>query len=464
MNLNELVKKYDLLQDEEGRYYKLDKFGNRIEPYLTINVLSKCLDQTRHNIKKKIDKVLKFYKINPHYGPICKFYNLNDVLVTCSDLLIKIPIANRRGIALIEGKKYANIRTLSKMLRISIPSIVERAKKLNSKIIKGERKRLSSAFDIELIKIVCSDLLQKAKTINKAGFAIINGKKYANAKKLAKMFELAEARVYLYIKNNKIKSKKIKLHCGRLVNGYEVNKIKKLYANIVNIPQADENGVAYIRGEEYASIYVISKKMGIHYSSVQTLIENKRLISCKIRLIRGQIREAYSIRQVKSTLPFLFDKLPLANKRGIAVIDGEEYATISTLTKLWNYGEKAIRQRVFLNKLKSKKIRRTASTIYEAYKINDVKKALSDILHDSILANKEGVAIIGGEKYATIGKIAQMYNVDSGALRKRLQLLNINPRKIRLPGGQIYDGYRINFTKMICGKIERRKKIKPVSK
>ncbi|MCX6742847.1 MAG: hypothetical protein NT116_01275, partial [Candidatus Parcubacteria bacterium] len=116
MNLNEFAQEYHLLKDKEGRYYKLEN-GERFEPYATLAVLAEIIGITTPTIAKYIrgrhllPKMIKSNNKIPRRG-----YNLNAVISACSYLLGDIPLANKRGIAIINGQRFAALRTLTGIL------------------------------------------------------------------------------------------------------------------------------------------------------------------------------------------------------------------------------------------------------------------------------------------------------------------------------------------------------------
>ena len=445
MNLNELVKKYRLLLDKRGRYYKLED-GKMKEPWVTINFLSRNFNASRYNIKLQLKGNVPSEKINPRYGPPCDFYNLNDVLKACSGLFKKIPIANSRGIAIIKGQKYASVRTLSRLFELSSQSIISRIKCLNPKVIKDERNRIIDAFNLRLAKKACADLLQKFSFADENGFATINGKKYASIKTIAKKNEVSYLMVEQRVKEKKFKIAKIKLECGRIVDAYNTELVDRICADLKDMPKANKNGIATFNGESYATIYVIAKKLKLHYSSIQRIIKVNKIQPKNIEVEHGQIRAGFCIKAVKKASRNLLKKLPVADKKGIAIIAGEEYTTITTMSRKWDKGENLIKKMVKKYNLKPKKIRFTASTIYNAYNVNATKKACSDPLENYTIANSNGIATINRERYATVSKIAQLLSCQSREVKELIKTHKINPRKIKYPK-RVYEAYNINQVK-----------------
>ena len=175
MNLNEFVKEYGLLLDEEGRYYLINDRGTREEPYCSIKSLSEIFNLTIGTLNSRISNLTPRLGKNQK-GRKINFFNLNDAQISCSNLLDEnLLIANRGRWAIKDGEKYGTVHVIAKKICLAEITVIKRVKNLKS--LKGKvGGRLISLYNYKQVRQSCADLLDKKLLIaDKDGWAIKDG-------------------------------------------------------------------------------------------------------------------------------------------------------------------------------------------------------------------------------------------------------------------------------------------------
>lgn len=450
MNLDELAKKCHLLKDKEGRYYKIEN-RQRIEPYSTMKDLGKILGISETGVKIRIEK----NKLSPRRGRAARgkpasFYNLNDVIKACADLIREFPRANKAGIIIYKGKKYATIRTLSKLLNISVEAIRRRIEKhkLKCMIAKNQVGGLSEFYEIKIINRICSDLANDLPKSDENGIIIYQRKKYATVKALAELFHLSVGAIKPRLGNNKVPILKGKDLAGRKCDFYSVVEARKACADL-DLLVVDEEGWAIKDGQSYAPLEVIAKKLKLSLVDVKECIKN--LTSKKGKFKDGSKRKIYNFLEVKDSCSELLEPdLLIADENGWAIKDGQLYAPMEIIAKKLNISNTALRKRIKYLATFPGKNRQGNSVSFLNFE--EVKSVCADLLNpDLLIANKEGWAIKDGQIYAPMATIAKKLKLSLGAVKRRIK--NLTSIKGKCRDGSVRDFYNLEEVKEICADL-----------
>ena len=450
MNLDELAKEYHLLKDNEGRYYKI-KNGQRIEPHGTMRDLGKLLGISETGVKIRIKKnKLKVKRGRAARGKSASYYNLNDVIKVCADLIKELPRADKDGIIIYKGKKYATLRTISKLLNISVESIRRRVKKHKPKslIAKNQVGGLSEFYEIKIINRICADLANDLPKSDENGIIIYQRKKYATVKALAELFNISVGAIKPRLENNKVPILKGKDLAGRKCDFYSVEESRKACADL-DLLITDEEGWAIKDGQVYAPLEVIAKKLKLSLGDVKERI--KDLTSKKGKFKDESVKKIYNLIEVKEVCADLLDPdLLIADKNGWAVKDGQRYAPLGIIAKELNLSNTALRKRIKdLDTFPGKNRRGNKIGFYN---FEEVKVVCADLLNpDLLIANEEGWAIKDGQLYAPMATIAKKLELSLGAVKRRIKKLTSLKGKCR--DGSVKDFYNFEEVKEACADL-----------
>lgn len=451
MKLEELVKKYNLLVDEGGRYYFIDEEGERREPYATISIIGKTLSLAPTTIEKRIKK----YKILPQkIKSATRFssdgYNINDVISVCKDLLQNIPSINDKGIVYIENEPFATIAVIANQLLLSKDSVRKRIErsKLQPKVVKLKLGQIKSAYNINQVRELCSDLLIEYPIADKKNIATIAGQKYTTMHSLTKLLGLSRNAISLRIKQ--LRSQKIKLACNRIDNAYNIAEAQEACADLlVNIPFANEDGVALYNGEEYGTIECLIRLFKIYESVLRRRIREFKIKPIAIKVV-GVIRKGYEIQKVRAACIDLLETLPVADKNGIATFQGKEIAPLENLSRILNLSTTPIKVRIEKYKVPLVKIKYHYGKVCDGYDLTVIKKICQDLLQPLPTADENNIVIINGRRFTTLSKLAKILKGSNQPILTRLQQAYIEPIKIKNKVGVICDAYEINEAIEIC--------------
>jgi hypothetical protein len=452
MNFDEFVKKYCLLQDEEGRYYRINENGKKEEPYATVPILSKIFNIGPRAIRKRI-KQTPSINIKNKKMRIVRTYNINEVIQACSELITTPQIMSKNGIAIINGEQYATISQLVKILNLGYDSIDVRVKKLQSISMKDKGGRIVKYYDIKKVKIACADLLQNIPVANEDGIAVFQGKKIATIHRLSDLLGISDPSINVRIKN--LQSISMKNKMGRIVNGYDIEEVKIACADLLqDIPVANENGIAVFQGEKFAPVQTICDLLKLSYEATQKKAKNLQSISMKVKV--GHITKGYNIEETKRACADLLQDVPVAGDDNIAVFQGKNFATIKTISALLGISNKNIKNAVI--NLQPITIKTKMGQIVTGYDIEKVKIACAYFLQDIPVANEDGIAVFKGKKFAPINTIGHLLNTSNHAIKRRVK--DLQPISMKIKCGRIVKGYEIKEAKTACADLLEEKKKK----
>ncbi|MDD5341201.1 MAG: hypothetical protein PHC97_02055 [Patescibacteria group bacterium] len=449
MNLNEFVKEYGLLLDEEGRYYLINDSDTREEPYCSIKSLSEIFDLSIGTLNSRISN------LTPHLGKNQKgrkinFFNLNDVRTSCSDLLDEnLLITNKDGWIVRDKQRYNTVRVIAKELDLSESAINKRIK--NLKFLKGKKGgRLIILYGLKQVRRVCADLLDKELLIaGKDGWAVKDNRKYATLHIIAKKINLSRRAVERRIKS-------LATFIGKNRNGtisvfYSLEQVKRACADLLNksLLIGDVNGWAVKESRRYAPIKVIANGLGLSYDVIKLRSESLTPLKGKGR--GNCIRNFYNLEQVKKVCADLLDeKLLIINRDGYAIKNGQKYARIPVIAKKLKLSTRILKP--LIKNLKPLAGKNEHGNIYDLYNFEKVMKTCADHFgKDFLIADKNGWAIKNGQRYAPIAIIARKLSLSENALLSRRK--SLKPLKGRSNNGNFVNFYSFEKAKRACADL-----------
>jgi len=457
MNFDEFVKKYNLLQDKEGKWYYIDeKTGIRKEPFATIAGLAKLFNVSDASIERRIkNKPINTYKLKMQNGQIRQGYSVNDAKMMCADLLNITIHMNISGIAIVNNQEIATIPALEKKLKLSATAIKSRIKKHNIKKhkVKLFNGFIANAYNVQAVTEACNDLSEKVYPANKQGYAIIDGEEYATSLTLSKKLGIAFATIQKKAIKNNVRIIKIKPLKGGVRIGYNVKEVEKACKYLLKeTPAANSSGIVMINGKKYATIHFLSITFDLSINAVKKRIIQKKLKAKKIKVGLGILRDGYEIEEAQKACADLLQKIPKANKQGYVKIKGQKFAPILVIAKTLNLSHITVKQRIEKAALESYKIIDRARNITLAYNIKLAEVACSDLLDNNLLiVDKKGWATKDGQRYASIQTIADELGISYNLTSARLK--DYPTCKGKILSGRITDLYNFQEAQIACAEL-----------
>ncbi len=454
MNLDELAKEYHLLKDKEGRYYKM-KNGKRVEPYVTIIIAGEILEISPITIKKYIKGKHLLPKKIKFNNKMQKGYNLNSIISACSYLLGSISIANKKGVAVIDGQKFTTPHILTKLLKLSHNAIIPRIKKAELKPLKIKVRdgNIRQAYNIAKVKKACADLLTHHPVANSSNIAIFEGQRYTTLENLIRLLKISNGAIQRRIKDNQIQSQKIKVK-GKLFKGYKIEEVKSACSDLLKkMPIANSEGMAKINGQKHTSIEGLAKLLKISTPPIISRIKKNKLRPVKIKNRTYGVCNAYNIAKVKKICAELIKNFPKTDTNGFVTIGNQKFATVTTLAKTIGVNPDIVRKRIGHLKPITVKI---SNGIGKAYNLNAVKKACFDQLQFYPMADSNGIALINGQQFAAINRIYDLHKL-SQAINYHKVATKLMPVTIKIKNGHIVNGFNIKEALAVHKKLLNQK-------
>jgi hypothetical protein len=450
MNLNELVKEYRLLQDEEGRYYKLDDNSNRVEPFVNISFLEELSGLHVRTITRYL-KNLNPHKCRSLRGRIVNVYDFNQVIQICPAILqLKHNITRLNDYVLIKGEKYAPLSFLAQVFSLRVRTVRECVKNLThveGKPLKGRHVKL---YKVEEVKSVCARLINPQLVIaNKNGMATIGKDLFAPLSVISKKIKVSKHNLKKRVKNLVLVEGKSPY--GRLCAFYSLNQVINECSDLLNpsLIIAADNGWVIKSGKKYASLNLIAKELQISNEALGKRVKTLTVLKGKNR--NNRLVDYYDFNQVKSACADILDsKLLIINQDGWVLIDGEKYAPLNVIAAELKISRYHLGIRV--KGLVSFRGKKQAGKVTDLYCFNQVKSVCSDLLAEGLLiADKTGFANKDGQLYATINLIAKQLSISKAAVEHRVKL--ITPVKGMSLKGRIVDFYNFENSKSSCADL-----------
>ncbi len=441
MNFDKFVKKYNLLKDEEGRYYQINTKGEKEEPYTTIHILSKIFNLGSLTINRRLNKIPSV-NIKGKNMRIVKAYNINEVIKACSELITTPQIIN--------SEQYATISQLVKILNLAYDSIGSRIENLKPIQVKDKFGHIVNVYQIEEVKKVCADLFRELPIVDKNGIAIINGAQYAHVHALTKLFKLGTSTVRNRLK--KLTPVKIKTKNGQRTNAYNIKEAKKACADLLSLTSSlDEDGIVVIRGEKYTSVAVLVNIIGFSFRAIERRIVDLQPLQVKGR--QGHIVKVYKIAEVKKACKVhTFKKIPEADdENGLIFFKDQEYASINALSQLLGISHSTINRRISaLTPIKGKGDK---NQVINFFNIDEVKEICNDLLVDIPTMDSSGIISVNKEKYARFGVLQKLLNLSQATITRRMK--KVEKFQAKSADGRIWTVYNIKEAKKACADLMR---------
>lgn len=401
MKIDKLVKKYNLLIDEEGLYYKVDEAGNRLEPYFSIYTLSEILKINWITIKKRVvsckTRLIRNYRLQPIPG-----YNLNDILKCCPDLFSTIPSAEKDGFARTSREAFAATNVLAKHFGVSEPTIKSRVTVLTPIQMIHKNNLVGWGYNREEVRILIADLIEELPCLDENDLVYIGEDLYASLAGLAKYFKTAKSHFFKKAKN--LTALRGRKKNGHIVRIYKVDDFKAILpASLKNLPQTDKNGFVVIDGRTFATITALAKSFKLSKPTIKTHTLN--LASKNVLTHNKKLAAAYDYLEVETACSCLLQNLPIAASDGYALIDGEPFAPVYILARDLGLSSPTIKTKAA--NLKSKKIKSRTGGVVNAYSREKMSRECSELLQDVPIADESGFATVSEEKYGPISVIAK---------------------------------------------------------
>ena len=425
--------------------------------YASISIIAKKLGLSPRTVKRRVKNKV-FLKGKIKNGLLVALYNFEEAKNTCADLIDKVlPIADKDGILRYNGEEFAAISRLAKFLNISATTLTRKVNETKQPSIryKSWNGLPLIGYNLALIKKAFPELIEDLPMADENDMILFNGEYYATLKTLDKNLGISKRAINIRVKKAKLPTKQFKARNGNLVEGFSVKKAKSLCADLLKkIPLIDENGIAIIDNEQYASVPQLAKFLGIAPTAINARIKKAGIRPTKARRKTGRIADVYNVKKIKTACFDILDHdLLIADESGWATKNGRKYASIKTIAEELKLSPAAINSRI--KDLSS--VRGKRGILTDFFSFDEVKKSCADLLDDTLLiADKSNWAVKDGKKYGTIQIISEKLKLsyDSVVLRAENSLAYNGKSST----GKIVSLYSLEEVEASCADILAKKK------
>jgi hypothetical protein len=242
-----------------------------------------------------------------HVDQIRDFYAVTSICHICADTLQDLPRADEDGFLEKEGVRYATMSVLGRKFNLPKSKMEKTIRENSIKPIQGkiQKGQIHDFYPVAIARSICESL--ESLPIVENGFIEQDGIRYRTLRGLAEFFGVSRGAIKRKIKLFSAPSIKGKSVNGRECDLYSESAIRVLISELIDVPQADQNGFFEVNGEKHGTAKAWSTVLPI---SDQTI--KKRLVMAKKPGIRvragGGIRDFYSESAVRQACADLLDK------------------------------------------------------------------------------------------------------------------------------------------------------------
>lgn len=459
MKLDELAKKYGLLIDEEGNYYRINKQGERQEPFATVIAIAQIFSLHRATVLSKIEQAkISSILLKNHKGRGCPGYNINSVKKACTDLLNNLPAVDENNTVVINGRQFACPSQLGKILNISPGAISRRIKlaKLPATSAKDKLSRLTIVYDVEIVKGLCADLLNDLPLADKDGLVVIDGRQFACIEQLGKILNISQGTISRRIKLAKLPLTSAKYKVGHPMTIYEIEIVKEICSDLLNkLPVADNEGIVVINGRRFAAKNRVAKILGISERSINNIRKQASLKTLTGKSPNGNVFELFDIELVQKNCPKL--KLPQIDSSGIVIINDRQFACVTQIEKQLGIFFPTISRRIKKAKLPGISAKNKPGKLIKVYDIAIVKGLCADLLENLPTTDSDNIVTIDGQQFATLACIAKKWGFKPITVAKRVKKAGLKKVKARGKLGQNRIVYKIKDVQQACADLLEKK-------
>jgi len=441
-----------LIQADKNGFFVKDG-----EKYGTNSVWSKAFGISKSTISSyvKTHNLLSI-KGKDRRGAVSDFYPESAIRQICADLLQNIPQAVGTGFFIKDGQKYGTVKSWSRALVVSEPTISDRVKTHKPNSVKGKdgNGTVRDFFSETSIREICADLLQDIPQADENGFFMKDGQKYGTIIAYARALGISDLAITVRLKNSPQHSIKGKNRAGHIFDFYSETDIRKLCADLLqDIPQADENGFFIKDGLRYGTIAAWTRDLGISAPTITERLKNFPQECIKGKDYSGHICNFYPESVIRNLCAHLLHHLFQADDEGFFTKNSKKYGTINAWARILEISTNAIGSRMKNAPKESVKGKDKKGRIQNFYPESVIREICADLIQPIHKADEEGFLMKNGEKYGTIVGWSKILGISTSAITSRIKTHKPNSIKGKMKGGQIFDFFSESAIREICSDL-----------
>lgn len=280
-----------------------------------------------------------------------------DYLRTIS-LREDLPKADEKGFIYVKGIRYGTYTTWGTELELAPYTVRDKLKEADKEGIPGRNynDEITTFYSESDVLEVCKSHISLPKA-DKDGFIVIEGQRFALASRWAQEFGVAAATVEVCLEpavnvaisgrdrrgnvkeNAFFHEEVVRRLCGRIISMAERIGDKR------KLPLVEEDGFAYIEGEQYGSIEKIGSLFGLGIKTVSERVEGKEVKEANVIGKNGHVSTVYKVEEV---IGLLSDILiyPQVGAGGFITVGEERCASATRWADLLRLSEREVLRRV----------------------------------------------------------------------------------------------------------------------
>ena len=229
-------------------------------------------------------------------GHLVDFYPEPRVREACADLIELLPAADELGFASIDNIRHGTISALSRLLRISAPTIKSRIE--SSGLVPIHGKDQSGHF-VDLwpeptVRQACANLLDpNLVRAREDGFVEVGGIRHGTVRALIRLFGVSDSAIKSRIQFSGLAPVRGKNKMGQICDFYPERKIRELCADLLGVPQCGNDGLVKIDETCYGTKNSLERLFGIAEGSVSRRLKDSNSVPVRGKDMGGHPADFY---------------------------------------------------------------------------------------------------------------------------------------------------------------------------
>lgn len=436
------------LSDQE-RQQKIDSLNMELlgEQCLTCSAWADELNLSPKMVQNRLTTLEALQGLDKRGLP-ADVYPRSAVLKACADIMdATVPHADADGFFTLNSLVYGNFDAWIAKLGIARKTL-ERCIAQTDMIDgydRGNRLRKCSFVAENIVRQKCAHELQQVPQADKNGFAIVEGERYASITTWAEEMKIG---LHFMETLRGQPSRNVRSPNGVIASYYSETQVRSVVSDISALPCANEEGIAIVNNERYATRTKWAKILGIPVMNIRERTADTVGVSMRMPTVGVLEKAFYKETDIRQRCADLLD-FPKANEGGFIEQEGKRYGTLHAWMKEFGPCFKAMANRV--EHLPTIKGRNRKNAICDFYEEQAVLTACADLINNLPQTDEHGFITVDSTRYGTVNSLAEKFGISNITMKRRLE--GYTSIKGKTSQNIVRDFYKEEDASMVCADL-----------
>jgi hypothetical protein len=322
------------------------------------------------------------------HGQLVDLYSEAAIRELFADLLdVSLPRCGEDGSVMVSEIRYGTLKSLSRLIGISVGAIASRLKSSGLVPILGKGKNgIIDLWSEPAVRSACADTLRPMPKVDESGFFIQNGIRYGTIGAWMRELGISEGAIGIRLRSASAHSLRGKNSNGQMRDFYSESAVREACSDLLlPMPHADENGFLVLDDIRYGNIRALARVFGVSDNFILSRLNSSRVAPIRGKSKGGQTYDFYPEPAVRELCADLLDpNLPHCGKEGFAMIDSVRHGPINSFARLLGLNPKTISLRISLSNIASVRGKDKMGHLVGLYSEFAVRELCKDLLEKKV--------------------------------------------------------------------------------